>query len=59
MIAVLRHLITTTSECEVNMYLRGNSEWAKRVFVLTSRIPDDCEHLRYDVFQVVKAIEKD
>jgi len=41
------------------MYLRENSERTKRVFVLTSRIPDDCEHLRYDVFQVVKAIEKD
>ena len=55
---MLRHLITTTSECEAHEYLRQNSEIAKRAFILTSRIPEDCVHLRYDVFQIVNEIDK-
>ena len=51
---MLRHLITTTSENKVQQYLEHLSNDNKSVFVLTSRIPDDDIHLRYDVFKVTK-----
>ncbi len=56
---MLRHLMTTISEQRVREYLEENSEDVKKAFVLTSRIPNDSVHLRYDVFQFVKDIDKD
>jgi hypothetical protein len=51
---LLVHSITTTSESEVHEYLAKISDAAKKAFVLTSRMPDDEAHIRYDVFTFVK-----
>lgn len=49
---MLRHLITTTSENKVQEFLSQQTSENHKVFVLTTRIPDDAIHIRYDVFKV-------
>ena len=51
---MLIHLITTTSESKVHEHLESMPDGGKKTFVLTSRIPDDESHVRYDVFMFVK-----
>ena len=51
---MLIHAITTTSECEVQEYLARHALDNSRAFVLANRIPDDENHVRYDVFLVRK-----
>lgn len=47
---MLVHTMTTTSECKVQEYLMDHRNEEKKAFVLTSRIPNDECHIRYDVF---------
>ncbi len=48
------HLLTTTSEKRVHEYLTDKLGDNKRTFVLTHRVPNDENHVRYDVFLYVK-----
>ncbi|MFW9843457.1 MAG: hypothetical protein ACFFEV_02655 [Candidatus Thorarchaeota archaeon] len=54
---MLVHTITTTSECKVQEYLMKHRKNEKKAFVLTSRIPNDDAHIRYDVFVFTKSDE--
>ena len=51
---MLVHTMTTTSECKVHEYLTEHRNDGRKPFVLTTRIPDDECHVRYDVFEFVK-----
>jgi hypothetical protein len=49
--------MTTTSESKVCEHLARIAGSSGKAFVLTSRIPDDETHVRYDVFMFVKEDE--
>lgn len=51
---MLVHTMTTTSECKIHEYLIEHKHDTRKPFVLTSRIPGDEIHIRYDVFEFVK-----
>jgi hypothetical protein len=51
---MLIHLVTTTSEREVQDYLKEHSQEVRKAFVLTTKIPDDDINIRYDIFKFVK-----
>jgi len=51
---MLVHRMTTTSECKIHEYLSEHRHDIRKPFVLTTRIPDDDTHVRYDVFEFVK-----
>ena len=51
---MLVHAFTTTSECKMHQYLTELRHDERKAFVLTTRIPDDEIHVRYDVFEFVK-----
>lgn len=51
---MLRHLLTTTSESEIQDRLAKMGADAPKTFVLSSRVPNDEAHIRYDVFFFVK-----
>jgi len=51
---MLTHRLTTASECKVQEYLMNHKKEENKTFVLTSRVPNDNTHIRYDVFVFAK-----